>query len=68
MPRGMVVKGVHRLKTSVLLIGLTPNREVAATLWPGTAGNPEKRARDYYNKGKALVTPPLRQQARRPHA
>jgi hypothetical protein len=41
-------------------------REIAETLWPAAAGALEKRARDYYNKGKALILkPPLAPQGRR---
>jgi hypothetical protein len=39
-------------------------REIAHALWPRQSGDLEKRARDYYNKGKALVLdPPLMPEA-----
>jgi hypothetical protein len=44
-------------------------REPAHALWPGAAGDPAKRARDYYNKGRRLVmNPPLKPRVTRPSA
>src|SRR5262245_23077112 len=41
-------------------------RQIADHLWPGAEGAPEKRARDYYNNGRALIlNPPLMPKTRR---
>jgi hypothetical protein len=45
-------------------------RQIADALWPGAQGEPEKKARDYYRRGRHLVSnPPLvpRRPFVRPH-
>jgi hypothetical protein len=40
-------------------------KEVARALWPEAVGDPEKRAREYYQRATALVlNPPLRPRGR----